>query len=263
MFLLASESNTSMGEVLKDAILPKGWDIGGVHITPGVLSAVAVTGLLMLAALILRIFVIPRFKTVPGKFQALLEKAVEFFDNMAYSNSPHRHTYLGAYVFAAGIYIFAGVVFELFGWQVNIDGQVVTLPAVMSDLNCAVALALSSFGSILVGSVVVNRARGVVKTLMDFSLPISMSFRLYGSLLSGLLMTELVYQVTALYCSIIVPAIVAVVFTLVHAIMQAYVLTLLTSMFYGEKTEKIHKKTRKQKKKNVSLTNETGEIIAH
>lgn len=262
MFLLADESNSSMGEVLREAILPEGWDIGGVHITPSVISAVVVAALLLLVALVLRIFVIPKFKTIPGKFQAMLEKAVEFFDNMAYSNSPHRHTYLGAFVFAAGIYIFVGIVFELFGWQVNINGEVVTLPAVMSDLNCAVAIALSSFLSILVGAVAVNRVRGLGKVLIDFSLPISMSFRLYGSLLSGLLMSELVYHVAALYCSIIVPALVAVIFTLVHAIMQAYILTLLTSMFYGEKTEKMPKKQRKSKKNKASLSNEAGGATA-
>lgn len=46
-------------------------------------------------------FVIPRFKMVPGKFQLLLEELVGFFDNLAKTNSPHRNTFLGGYVFAA------------------------------------------------------------------------------------------------------------------------------------------------------------------
>ena len=262
MLLLAEESESTLGSVLKEAILPAGWDIGGVHITPGVISAIVVTVLLLLAAAIIRIFVIPRFTTIPGKFQAILEKLVTFFDDMAYGNSPHRHAYLGAFVFAAGVYIFAGVLFELFGWQVNIDGELIVLPAVMSDINCALAIALSAFGSILVGSIVVNKGKGALKTLMDFSLPISMTFRLYGSLLSGLLMSELVYQVAALYFSILVPALVAVIFTLLHAVMQAYILTLLTSMFYGEKTEAIPKKPRKTKKNNASPDEVSGERAA-
>lgn len=247
MILLAEKSGSTIGDVLREAMLPEGWDLGGLHITPGLISAVVVAVLLLLVAVILRIFVIPRFKTVPGKFQALLEKLVEFFENIASFNSPHRNSYLGAFVFSSGVYLFVGIVFELFGWQVNINGTVVTLPAVMSDLNCAVAIAVSSFVSILVGAVITNKLRGVVTSLMDFSLPISMSFRLYGSLLSGLLMTELLYHVTALYCSIIVPALVAVIFTLLHAVMQTYIFTTLTGMFYGEKTEKVPKKARKRK----------------
>ena len=72
--------------------------------------------------------------------------------------------------------------------------------------------------------------------LKDFSLPISMSFRLFGALLSGALVTELIYYYTAL--SFVLPVIVGVLFTLLHAVIQAYVLTMLTSMFFGEVTER-------------------------
>ena len=69
-------------------------------------------------------------------------------------------------------------------------------------------------------------------TLKEFSLPISMSFRLFGALLSGLLVTELVYYYINL--SYILPVVVGVLFTLLHAVIQTYVLTMLTAMFYGE-----------------------------
>ena len=59
--------------------------------------------------------------------------------------------------------------------------------------------------------------------------------------MSGLLVTELVYYYLAL--SFVLPVIVGVLFTLLHAIIQTYVLTMLTSVFYGEVTEKHeHKK---------------------
>ena len=63
-----------------------------------------------------------------------------------------------------------------------------------------------------------------------------MSFRLFGALLSGALVTELVYYYAAL--SYVLPVIVGVLFTLLHALIQAYVLTMLVSTFYGESTEK-------------------------
>jgi F-type H+-transporting ATPase subunit a len=67
-----------------------------------------------------------------------------------------------------------------------------------------------------------------------------MSFRLFGAMLSGALVTELVYHYIAL--SFVLPVIVGVLFTLLHAVIQAYVLTTLTSIFYGEVTEPHHKK---------------------
>ena len=79
-----------------------------------------------------------------------------------------------------------------------------------------------------------------------------MSFRLFGAMLSGLLVTELVYYYTAL--NYVLPVVVAVLFTLLHALIQTYVLTMLTSVFYGEVSEKHaphEKKTKKIKNKNI------------
>lgn len=83
-------------------------------------------------------------------------------------------------------------------------------------------------------------------TLKDFSLPISMSFRLFGALLSGLLVTELVYYYINL--SFVLPVIVGVLFTLLHALIQTYVLTMLTAMYFGEVSEPQPKKVKKAKK---------------
>ena len=77
--------------------------------------------------------------------------------------------------------------------------------------------------------------KGVGRTLKEFSLPISMSFRIFGALLSGALVTELVYHYTQL--SFVLPVVVGVLFTLLHALIQAYVLTMLTALFYGEVSE--------------------------
>ena len=77
--------------------------------------------------------------------------------------------------------------------------------------------------------------KGVIAALKEFSLPISMSFRLFGALLSGLLVTDLVYHYAAL--SYGVPVIVGVIFTLLHAVVQSYVLTMLVGMYYHEVTE--------------------------
>ena len=94
------------------------------------------------------------------------------------------------------------------------------------------------------GGIAENKFGGVLKTLKDFSLPISMSFRLFGALLSGLLVTELVYYYINL--SFVLPVFVGVMFTLLHALIQAYVLTMLTGLFYGEVSEPSEKKHKKE-----------------
>ena len=160
----------------------------------------------------------------------------------------------GSYIFGAGVYIFIGTLFELFGFQaITTNGHTIALPAPLSDVNAAISLGCLSYGVILVGGIVANGAKGAGKALKDFSLPISMSFRMFGALLSGLLVTELVYYYVSL--SFVVPVVVGVLFTLLHALIQAYVLTTLTSMFYGETTEKHAPKPKKSKKIKAETVN--------
>lgn len=238
------DSGESIKVAMRDAVLHEENRVslfGIKEVNPALISAVTVTGLLLAIALIIRIFVIPRFQYVPGKFQLLLEEMVGFFDGLAKSNSPHRNHFLGAYIFGAGVYIFVGTLFELLGWQaVTTRGTSVALPAPLSDINAAISLGCLSYLIILSGGIVGNGIRGVGKTLKDFSLPISMSFRLFGALLSGLLVTELVYYYIQL--SFVLPVVVAVLFTLLHALIQTYVLTMLTALFYGEVSEPQKKK---------------------
>lgn len=244
----AGANSESIQEVMRDAVLHESNKInflGLGEVNPALVSAVTITVVLLIFAACIRIFVIPRFQDVPGKFQLLLEQLVGFFDGLAKSNSPHRNGFLGAYIFGAGVYIFVGTIFELFGIQgVTTEGASIALPAPLSDINAAIALGCLSYVIILSGGIVGNGLRGVGKTLKDFSLPISMSFRLFGALLSGLLVTELVYYYIQL--SFVLPVIIGVLFTLLHALIQTYVLTMLTALFYGEVSEP-HQKEKKKK----------------
>ena len=227
---------------------------GLIEVNPGLISAYIVTGILIVFALVCRLFVIPKFKYVPGRFQLVLEQIVGMFDGLAEGSSPHRNKFLRAYIFTAGVYIFVSTLFELLGIQVvTTSGHAVSLPAPLSDINGAIALGVMSYGVILFGGLIAAGVGGFLHALKDFSLPISMSFRLFGALLSGALVTELVYYYAAL--SYVLPVIVGVMFTLLHALIQAYVLTMLVSTFYGESTEKHEKKPKAKKvKKSRSET---------
>ena len=202
---------------MRDAVLHEENQIslfGWKNVNPGLISAMTVSAILLIAAACIRVFVIPKFKLVPGRFQLLLEQAVSLFDGMARTSSPQRNGFLGAYIFGAGAYIFVP----------------------LSDVNGAIALGCLSYLVILSGGIAGNGLKGVGSTLKEFSLPISMSFRLFGALLSGLLVTELVYYYVQL--SYVLPVLVGVLFTLLHALIQAYVLTMLTALFYGEVSER-------------------------
>ncbi len=239
----------SIKELMQDGVLHEANRISlfGLEVNPGLISAYLVSAFLLLAAVLIRIFAIPRFKMIPGKFQTLLEKLVEFFADMAGKNSPHKPKFIGAYIFSAGVYIFFSTLFELLGLQwLTTNGHSITLPAPISDINGAIAMGVLSYSVILGAGLICGGIRGGLGVLKDFSLPISMSFRLFGALLSGLLVTELVYYYVGL--SFVLPVIVGVLFTLLHAAIQTYVLATLVSIFYGEAVEPKPKKIKKSKK---------------
>lgn len=106
-----SGESESIKVVMRDAVLHgtnKVSLFGIKDVNPAYISSLIVCGALLVFAAVIRIFVIPKFKMVPGKFQMLLEQLVSFFDNLAKTSSPHKNSFLGAYVFAAGVYIFVG-----------------------------------------------------------------------------------------------------------------------------------------------------------
>ena len=244
----------SIREVMKDAVLHESAKVslfGFLEVNPGLISAYVVTGILIVLAALCRIFAIPKFTDVPGGLQLLLEEAVGLFDGMAKGNSPHRNKFLGAYIFTAGAYICLSTIFEMLGLQApTTAGGSIALPAPLSDINGAIGMGLMSYGVILIGGLIGGGLRGFGNALKDFSLPISMSFRLFGALLSGALVTELVYYYMAL--SFVLPVIVGVLFTLIHALIQAYVLTMLVSTFYGESTEPHEKKPKQENREKAA-----------
>lgn len=250
-------------ETMRDAVLHDRNKIvlpGGLQVDPSLVSGFAVTAGLLVFATLIRIFAIPRFRYVPGRFQMLIEMWVGIFDGLAKGNSPHKNKALGAYIFAAGTYIFTGTMFELFGFQARTaQGHSVALPAPLANINGAIAMGCFSYLFIVFGGICTNGFKGILKALKEFSLPVSMTFRLFGALLSGMLTTELVYYYITL--SFFLPVIVGVLFTVLHALIQAYVLTMLTSVYYGEVTEVTESKKKKNNKKKKNKDINTEEAV--
>ena len=231
-----SKRHETIKEIMRDAVLHDTNHVslfGIKDVNPGLVSAFIITIGLLVTATLIRVFFVPKFKYVPSKSQLLLEQIVDLFNSFAKDKSPHRNRFIGAYIFGAGMYIFFGTLFELFGFQaITTTGYPITLPAPLSDINGAIALGCLSYLVILTGGIISNGFKGLITALKDFSMPLSMSFRLFGALLSGVLVTELVYYY--IHLSFVLPILVGVLFTLLHAVIQTYVLVMLTTTSYGE-----------------------------
>jgi len=207
--------------------------LGGVTIDETMVMSAVVIGIMILFALIVRIFVIPRFKDKPGNFQLLLEAFVSGLDGMSRNNLGDRlGVTMAPYAATVGAYIVLGGIIELFG-----------LRSPCADLNVTAALALMSFFLINFFAF-----RGGFKNALhhykpfaispiilitDIATPISLACRLFGNMLAGLVVMELIYSAIPF----VVPAALSLYFNLFHSLLQAFIFVTLTLAFIHERAE--------------------------
>jgi len=232
-YLLAEK--LSIGETLKRAMFPEEVEFLGMSMDPTLVTAILITAALLVFAVLIRLLVIPKFSTVPSKLQLILESLVNAFDNIARDTASEEAGIVGPYIFTAAIYICIGTLAELVG-----------LRPIMSSINTCIAVSISTYIMILIlGIKHKGVLGGITGTIKNITLPISMSFRLFGSILSGFLIMELAYYF--IWLSFVVPAALSLMFTLFHALIQSYIFAMLTAMFTGEALEKPEKENKKKK----------------
>ncbi|MDR1138544.1 MAG: F0F1 ATP synthase subunit A [Clostridiales bacterium] len=217
------------------------WSLGGFDFTETMLSG-AITALVLIAiALVLRVFVIPKWTSDYTKstgLQILLCSLLEGVDkdlhSSVYMHTKERNRFLSFWFFAVVCYIFLGTMIEIFA-----------LRPPTSSLSMTLAFALFTFVFIHVLGVREatkhNRSKArllhylnPINILTDAVVPISMSLRLFISVLSGYLIMHLIYSIPF---PIAYPAIGNIMFTLFHAVIQSYVFFVLSASFIAEAIE--------------------------
>ena len=227
----------------KDHVIEWGWFV----VNDSVFSGFVVVFVLLLVALILRLTIIRKWKTTPTAGQMFLEWLVCFFDKSADEMTEKYSGLMGPYTFGAAAYICCGVLIELFGLR----------PAI-ADLGACIALALCSFLFIHTLGFAKNKGRRLlhyvnpINIVTDLAVPVSMTFRLFGSILSGMVIMEMVYilveGIAFAVVPVVLPAVLTPLFTLFHALIQSYVFASLSLTFVQEAIETPPKKLKKPKK---------------
>lgn len=196
-----------------------------------------ITAALILAAIILRIFFVPRLTDIPGKFQNVLETLVSGVESYA----SERTIYLGrpmyGYVFAMGAFFIGNLLAELMGFR-----------SPSSDLMFTLGLSAISFLMANWYGIRKLRVRGRLKNIMspsplllpirivtDIANPISMACRLFGNTISGMIVMSLIYSVLGNF-AIGLPSIVGLYFNVFTALIQMIIFITLTLSNINEAT---------------------------
>lgn len=215
-------------------VMPPKVNLFGLEVSETLLFTWVVLLILIIAAVIIRLFVIPRFKTVPRGIQNVLEIVVSTCEKFTDSQLGKRGAAFAAYIFTVALVIVSTSFIELFGFRP---------PA--TDINFTIALALMSFVLINAFGFYYTGFFGRLKWFLKpkaFMLPInvvthavipvSLSFRLFGNMFAGMVVMNLLYGVV--YLSFGIPAVLSIYFNLFHVGIQTYIFLVLTMSFMEE-----------------------------
>ena len=240
-------------------------EIFGITLAKTTLTGLGVLAVLLLLLAALRIFAIPKFSVnEPGYLQSALETAVEFTDGFVKkATGDFTKKNLPPFVLSLAMLMFGCALSELFG-----------LRAPTSDLTFTLALGLTTFALLNIYGIRKNGVIGRLKNLggavpamrpvmiplkmvSDISVPVSLGARLYGNMMGGLLVMDLLKGVLGGFASGL-PAIAGLWFNLIHPGLQIYIFITLSLTFIDEamELEEPEEKEKKNKPKNKAIREE-------
>jgi len=215
-------------------------NIGGIDvwITDTIISTWIIMGLLISLAIVVRIKV-RSFSDVPKGFQNVIEALVEVFDNYVRTTAGEKLMFLGNWFFTVFTFVLIS----------NISGMIPGIRPPTADWSLTLALAIVTFVLIHVMGAKHRKGEYVksffqpmflffpINLIGELARPISISFRLFGNMLAGLIMMSLLYAMAPLFARFILPAALHAYFDLFAGVLQTYIFVTLSLSFISGATE--------------------------
>ena len=215
-------------------------NIGGIEvwITDTIISTWIIMGILITFAIVVRIKV-AKFKDVPTGFQNVVEALVEVFDNYLRTTAGEKLMFLGNWFFTVFVFVFIS----------NISGIIPGIRPPTADWSLTLALAIVTFVLIHVMGVKYRKGEYIksffqpmflffpINVIGELARPISISFRLFGNILAGLIMMSLLYSMAPLVARFVFPAALHVYFDLFAGVLQTYIFVTLSLSFIAGSSE--------------------------
>lgn len=208
--------------------------IGSVH--SGVVISSLVTLVICIFCIAMYFAVKYRFKEVPGRFQSVMESAVEAARSYSRSQTNSKvGDEMAPYIMAVAMFILLNCLAEYFA-----------MDPPTGDLSLTLTLGIFTFFVINFMGIRHRKLSGRLrhyiqptpivapfKLISDIATPVSLACRLYGNVLAGMIVMSLLYAVVPLG----IPAALSLYFSLFHALIQSYVFITLTLAFVREAVE--------------------------
>ena len=220
-------------EIMAPRMRLLGFDISSTVVVTWIAMAI----LLALAALI-RIFVIPKMQDVPRGIQTVLELIVDGVGDYANSIVGKKiGRSVSPYLFSVAALMVACAAVELLG-----------LRAPTADITMTFAMAFCTFIAFNYYGIKEKGLGGRVRSLStptpivfpirvvcDMAVPVSMACRLFGNMLGGMVVMDLLYSALG-KAAVGIPSVIGLYFNAFHPLIQAFIFITLTLSFIGEAT---------------------------
>ena len=217
-------------------------NIGGIEvwITDTIISTWIIMGILIAFAVAVRIMIAARmFKEVPKGIQNVVEALVEIFDNYVRTTAGEKLMFLGNWFFTVFVFVLIS----------NISGMIPGIRPPTADWSLTLALAIVTF--VLIHVIGVKYRKGEylksffkpmflffpINLIGELARPISISFRLFGNMLAGLIMMSLLYAMAPIFARFILPAALHAYFDLFAGVLQTYIFVTLSLSFIAGSAE--------------------------
>ena len=228
----------SQGIEIEFSLWPERVDFYGFSLSITVIYSWVVMAVLVIAALILRFFVVRRFQEVPVGAQNVVELVVETVRKYIDTQTHKTGELLCSYILSIGALMLGCAFLELFG-----------LHAPTSDITMTFALAIMTF--VLINTYGIKR-KGVggrlkslasptpvvfvFRVIADLAIPVSLACRLFGNTLGGMIVMNLIYAALG-SGAVGIPSVVGLFFNIFHPMIQAFIFITLTLTFINEAIE--------------------------
>lgn len=236
--LLQLAFGTKPAEDFSVSIWAPRMEIGGVTLSSTVVVTWAVMAVLIVLAVLVRLLVIPRMTDKPHGIQNVLELCVESVCRFTRTSVGDLGANLPAYIFTVALFMVGCAAVELLG-----------IRAPTSDITMTFAMALITFLLINyygikkkgVGGRIKSMAQPTpvvfpIKVVSDLAVPVSLACRLFGNMLGGMIVMDLLYSAMR-NAAIGFPSVLGLYFNVFHPLIQTYIFVTLTLTFIGEATE--------------------------
>lgn len=201
----------------------------GIHIS----QTVIVTWFIMLLLIIFAVIARKKMNSVPKGMQNFVEMLVDAIYNLTKQTMGNHRVEFAPYVGTLLLFIGISNIAGLFG-----------LRPPTSDLNTTFALAIMTFclthyfgvknqglGTYLKGFLEPFPLLLPMNIIGELANPISLSFRLFGNILGGLIIMNLLYGALGMWGIIPVPAVLHMYFDVFAGLLQSFIFTMLTMVF--------------------------------